>query len=139
MKPKNINKEEFIKVCNEQPTMAKAAVCLKLHFNTFKKYALEYGCYNPNQSGRGIKKNINKRIKNLEDYSSRSSVRKTIINDNLLEYKCSVCGISKWNGQSISLHLDHINGKNGDHRLKNLRFLCPNCHSQTNTYTGRNK
>jgi len=136
---KNIDKERFIEVCKNEKTMAKAARALGLHFNTFKKYALEFECYSPNQSGKGIKKNIKKRIKNLADYSSRASVRKQIIQNKLIEYKCEKCQIYTWEGQKLSLHLDHINGKNWDHRLENLRFLCPNCHSQTNNYTGRNK
>ena len=67
-------------------------------------------------------------------------MRKLILKENLIKYECFVCGLKdKWNGHKISLHLDHINGINGDHRLENLRFLCPNCHSQTKNYTGRNK
>jgi 5-methylcytosine-specific restriction endonuclease McrA len=136
---KKLDRDSFIKVCNEELTMAKAAAKLNLHFNTFKRYALEYNCYSPNQSGKGIKKNILKRISNLEDYSSRASIRKTILKENLIEYKCSECNVIEWNGKTLSLHLDHINGVNNDNRLENLRFLCPNCHSQTETYTGRNK
>jgi len=139
MDMKIIDKDLFIKVCFEELTMAKAAAKLNLHFNTFKKYALKFGCYSPNQSGKGIKKNIKKRILNLEEYSSRASIRKTIIKENLIEYKCSECNIQTWNNKSLSLHLDHINGMNNDNRLENLRFLCPNCHSQTEIYTGRNK
>jgi len=139
MKPKDISKETFIEICNQQPTMAKAAVALGLHFNTFKTYAIRYGCYEPNQAGKGIKKDIKKRITNLEDYANRASVRRVIIKDGLLPYECSECDISEWNDKKLALHLDHINGKNGDHRLENLRFLCPNCHSQTDTYTGKNK
>ena len=119
--------------------MAKAAAVLGLHFNTFKTYALKYGCYIPNQSGKGLKKDIKKRIQNIEEYSTRASVRKTILKENLIEYKCDICQIDTWNNKKLSLHLDHINGKNSDHRLENLRWLCPNCHSQTTTYTGRNK
>ena len=139
MKAKDISKETFIETCKQQPTMAKAAVALGLHFNTFKKYAVEYGCYEPNQAGKGIKKDIKKRITRLEDYATRACVRRVIIKDNLILYECSECGISEWNDKKLALHLDHINGKNGDHRLENLRFLCPNCHSQTDTYTGKNK
>lgn len=50
------------------------------------------------------------------------------------EYACSVCAIHEWNGKSLKLHVDHLNGISNDNRLENLRFLCPNCHSQTTTY-----
>jgi 5-methylcytosine-specific restriction endonuclease McrA len=70
---------------------------------------------------------------------ARGTVKKRIIIDNLIKYECSNCGISKWNGQDLSLILDHINGISNDHRLENLRFLCPNCNSQTSTFSGRNK
>ena len=139
MKAKDIPKDKVIRMCKEEKTMAKAAARLGLHFNTFKKYALKYECYSPNQAGKGIKKNIKRRITRLEDYATRRSVRIVIIKNKLLELKCEVCGVKEWNGKKLSLHLDHINGENGDHRLENLRFLCPNCHSQTDTYAGKNK
>ena len=70
---------------------------------------------------------------------SRNSLRRRIIQDNLLEYKCAICGTKTWNGKTLSLEIDHINGINNDNRIENLRFLCPNCHSQTSTYGARNK
>jgi len=53
---------------------------------------------------------------------------------------CFICGLTEWQGKEIRLHVDHINGEHTDHRLENLRFLCPNCHQQTPTwgnYSGR--
>ena len=59
---------------------------------------------------------------------------------NVLDYKCAICGnIGEWNGISLTLQIDHINGIRNDNRKENLRWLCPNCHSQTDTYCGKNK
>lgn len=69
----------------------------------------------------------------------RSVLRRYVINHQLLPYECAICGRSEWNGKTLSLELDHINGINNDNRLENLRFLCPNCHSQTTTYGSRNQ
>jgi transposase len=75
----------------------------------------------------------------------RKTVKHRILNEDLLEYSCSgekcpLNGVIKpvWADKPVVLHLDHINGVRNDHRLENLRFLCPNCHSQTETYSGKN-
>ena len=52
------------------------------------------------------------------------------------EYKCEDCGISSWQGKDIKLQVDHVNGIHYDNRPENLRFLCPNCHSLTETFCG---
>lgn len=70
---------------------------------------------------------------------SRETVRRFIIRDKLIPYECAFCGNKgEWLGNPMSLELDHINGVHNDHRLENLRFLCPNCHATTDTYCGRN-
>ena len=69
---------------------------------------------------------------------NRTVLRRYIITNNLLPYKCAICGLTRWNDKTLSLELDHINGINNDNRIENLRFLCPNCHSQTSTYGSRN-
>ncbi len=54
-------------------------------------------------------------------------------------YRCAACGgEGTWNGRPLTLHVDHVDGCFWDCRPQNLRFLCPNCHSQTATYAGRN-
>ena len=69
----------------------------------------------------------------------RTVLRRYVIKNNLIPYKCAICGCAEWQGKTLSLELDHINGVNNDNRLENLRFLCPNCHSQTSTYGSRNQ
>ena len=67
-----------------------------------------------------------------------NNLRKRLIKEGILPNLCSECGIGpEWNGKSLTLQLDHFNGDSSDNRLENLRILCPNCHSQTRTFTGR--
>lgn len=70
---------------------------------------------------------------------NRGNLKRRLLNDGILKNECALCGLqNEWNGKSIIHHLDHINGVHNDHRLENLRMICPNCHSQTPTYAGRN-
>lgn len=65
---------------------------------------------------------------------------KRLVNEKLIDYKCYNCGNSGiWNGKPLTLQLEHKNGNNRDYRLSNLCLLCPNCHSQTDTYCGKNR
>jgi 5-methylcytosine-specific restriction endonuclease McrA len=71
--------------------------------------------------------------------ASQSVLKSHILRDKLISYKCNSCPIvDQWNGQTINLQLEHKNGIHNDHRIENLCFLCPNCHSQTKTFCGRN-
>lgn len=67
--------------------------------------------------------------------------RPTIYNvlENLYGPACQECGITEHNNKPIKCQVDHINGDSTNNRLDNLRLLCPNCHSQTHTFAGRNK
>lgn len=69
---------------------------------------------------------------------SQETVRRRYFLGQYSEYKCAICGITDWNGKELSLRLDHINGCHNDNRLENLRWICPNCDSQLDTFCGRN-
>lgn len=68
-----------------------------------------------------------------------AQLRRALI-ESAIEYKCIACGIDEWIGKRLNLEIDHIDGNSNDNRIENLRFLCPNCHSQTHTFgfRGRN-
>lgn len=70
---------------------------------------------------------------------SRGTLKSRLIKEGVLENRCNNCGIKPtWNGKVLVLVLDHINGVRNDHRFSNLRLLCPNCNSQTETFCGKN-
>ena len=70
--------------------------------------------------------------------SQRQFLIKLIKRYDLINIICNECGIKDvWNNKKLSLQLDHINGDSNDNRLENLRFLCPNCHSQTENFAGK--
>lgn len=70
---------------------------------------------------------------------SRNYLKKILHKYKFLNYICSECEqVPNWNNKPLVLQIDHINGIYNDNRLSNLRWLCPNCHSQTNTFAGKN-
>lgn len=70
---------------------------------------------------------------------ARHHVKKRILEEHLIEYKCCMCGLGpEWQNKPMPLILDHINGKNNDNRLQNLRFVCSNCDTQLPTYKSKN-
>lgn len=72
-------------------------------------------------------------------YTNIERLKIRLVNENVFKYECVGCGNQgEWMGDELKLQLDHINGVRDDHRKENLRFLCPNCHSQTETFGGKN-
>lgn len=118
------------KKCNStRPTISKYLNLLNIKVN-FKVSSKNY-------VGKGY--DIEKILEGKYPQYPTSKLRKRLIEGGYKENKCEICGCpGEWNGKPLTLQVDHINGINNDHRLKNLRLLCPNCHSQTKTFGSKN-
>lgn len=74
----------------------------------------------------------------LGERRNRGNLKQRLISAGLKQCRCEECGLSEWQGQPLSLALHHINGDGCDNRIENLVLLCPNCHSQTPNFSGKN-
>lgn len=73
-----------------------------------------------------------------DTYRGRYNLKLRLLREGLKQNRCERCGLTEWCNQPLTLALHHINGKRNDNRLENLQLLCPNCHSQTRNFAGRN-
>lgn len=72
-------------------------------------------------------------------YTNIARLKLRLRDAGLLVYACECGNTGEWLGKELKLQLDHKNGDPRDHRISNLRFICPNCHTQTDNFAGRNK
>jgi hypothetical protein len=133
-------------IASKLPSAAQAAASLNIQYDTYRKYALQHGLWRTNQAGKGVSKKklypsitTDSILNGEQPQYQRLGIKRRLFNEGLKDEKCEMCGITDWHGVKIGLELDHINGNSYDHRLDNLRILCPNCHATTHTYRGRNK
>jgi 5-methylcytosine-specific restriction endonuclease McrA len=138
------NDDEIVEACKSSFSMAEAASKVGIHFNTFRRKAIKLGVYSPNQSGKGISKPNSTKIPLQEilegkhPYYQTNKLRKRLIKEGIKKEECEECHITDWNNKRVAFELEHMDGDRTNHKLENLKILCPNCHSQTETYRGKN-
>lgn len=146
----SVSDQEFIKIVENSHSYSDCLKALGLSSNggsstdVLKERIRSLGCSTDHFRGRNggtanRRYSLDQILVKDSTYKNIPRLKERLIRESLLEYKCQICGISEWQNKPISLQLDHINGCNTDNRLENLRLLCPNCHSQTDTYAGKNK
>jgi len=150
MNIKNVTKEEMSVILKESKSLREVIVKFGLSpngsggYRNIKNKISSFGLEIPSYKYYGDHQKYNKKDNSeifIEDSTyPRKDLKKRLINDKLINYSCEICGNDgNHQGKTLSLQLDHKNGINNDNRIENLRFLCPNCHSQTSTYGGKSR
>ena len=104
-------------------------------YKTQKRLFCNHNCQQQHKSELTLKEN--KKLIIEGKVTNRPTIYAIL--KSLFGNKCAKCEITEWNAHPIKCQVDHINGDSTNNKLENLRLLCPNCHSQTDTFAGRNK
>ena len=127
-------------------TMKKMGISVRgKNYNTIKKYIsiyqIDISHFIPHTSKSNYSKTISLKDALVENSNySTGNLKKKLYKEKIKERKCELCGQDEnWNGFNMSLILDHINGICNDHRIENLRIVCPNCNATLSTHCGKNK
>ena len=145
--------EQFIEAVKNNFSIAGVARCLNL-----KPYGSNYSTihkkinilkldtshftgkgWNTGENYKAAKKKIDlvKVLVKNSEWVNTFHLKQRLLNESIKEYRCECCKLSEWMGKPIPLELHHVNGIKNDLRLKNLKLLCPNCHSFTDNYRGK--
>jgi len=141
MKQRHTNKisdQDLIDAYNELKILSKIAAKFNLPDITIWRRSKKIGLVFES-SGTGVKIPLSEILEGFHPHYQTFKLKNRLLKEGLFENKCKCCGIKEWNGKSINMQLDHIDGNSKNHKLDNLRMICPNCHSQTETYCGKNK
>lgn len=140
------SKEELEKMVKESHSMRELQrkigyKSIGANFHTVQNVLNEYGISTEHFTGvaKGFIKRNEENVFIKDSSATQATLRRWYIKGNYSEYKCAICGQPpQWQGKPLTLTLDHINGDNHDDRLENLRWICPNCDRQLDTFAGKN-
>lgn len=141
------SRELIEKLISENQPKTEIARQLNCKIDTLNLYLKKMEIvYNGNMGGKGIKTQPRQYVTAMEyiergkqgQYVKSHKLRLKLIKDGIKKEKCEICGNHEWNGKTIPLELDHIDGDHYNNNLENLRIICPNCHAQTDTHAGKN-
>ena len=142
-----VTDEQIIEVAKKSPSATWAAKELGIKYGTYKIHAQRLGVFVTNQGAKGSSKpilddrkiSLEKILSGNHPHYQSNKLRKRLIKEGVKEHKCECCNGTEWLGKPIPLELEHMDGNCYNHKIENLKMLCPNCHAQTDTYRGKNK
>ena len=155
MKPRKWTDEQFIIAVKESLSYAEVIkklglVCAGSNYDTVKRKIKELNLDTSHMTGMGWNTGVRYRpviqARPLDEilvkdspYININHLRERLFKESVKEQRCECCGLTEWLNKPIRFEIHHINGDNKDHRLENIQILCPNCHSLTDNYRGKNK
>lgn len=142
-----VSREQLLQAIESTDSAVQASKQLGLMYTTFIRRCKEHQLYAPNQGGKGTQKPRPQMKIALEDIFNgkhlmdSKAIKRKLFEAGLKKEECECCGIGPvWNGKKLTLQLDHIDGDRTHNAFENLRILCPNCHTQTATFSkGKNR
>lgn len=140
-------KEQLVEAFDKAKTALGASRELGVNYKTYRRLAQLHGVFQSNQAGKGLpgkpprsSVSLDEILKGNHPIYNVYKLKWRLIRAGFKKAQCEECG---WCGRAptghIPIELDHINGNRYDHRIENLRILCPNCHSMTSTYRSRRR
>lgn len=143
-------REDLQRAVSESKSIAQVIRSLGLvvaggNYNSIQQEIREYGIDTSHFSGKGWSRGTKIGPKRpIKDYLNNTyriksyQLKRRLVSEGYKTGYCEICNIDSWLGNKLVLELDHIDGDHNNNNLSNLRILCPNCHSQTDTFRGRN-
>lgn len=131
--------EELIECALSSANAAEAIAKTGLTSNAYRHRAAKLGVYNPTMANSGRKVLLQEILEGKHPHYQTFKLRNRLIAEGIKSNECEVCHIKEWMGKPLQCQLDHVDGNRFNHLLVNLRMICPNCHAQTETFSGKIK
>ena len=143
-RPEWVDRQDLRQIVADSKTISQVLIQLGLvprggNYAVLKKWLQHQGISTEHFTQKGKRKQPIDKLMTRDSGTSAETLKRLMLDHYSIPYECNSCKISIWLSRPLVLELDHIDGNSRNNELSNLRLLCPNCHSMTPTFRGRNK